>query len=69
MRPITPISSVLKFSIDMDLVIRRNQFGSDEIRKKAMKQPAETQVKRGKNKEVDPLTGEVISIKKCSKNL
>ena len=49
----------------MDLVIRRNQFGSDEIRKKAMKQPAETQVKRGKNKEVDPLTGEVRLTENC----
>lgn len=44
---------------DMDLRVRRSQFGSDELRKKAMKQPAETQVKRGKNKDVDPLTGEV----------
>ena len=43
----------------MDLTVRRSQFGTDELRKKAMKFPAETTVKRGKNKNVDPLTGEV----------
>lgn len=44
---------------DMDLTIRRKQFANTDLRKKAMKQPAETKVKRGKNKDVDPLTGEV----------
>ena len=47
----------------MDLTIRRKQFANTDLRKKAMKQPAETKVKRGKNKDVDPLTGEVISLK------
>ena len=46
----------------MDLTIRRKQFANTDLRKKAMKQPAEAQVKRGKNKDVDPLTGEVIII-------
>ena len=52
------IVKILIYYLDMDLELRRTQFGSEEMMKKAMKVPPEAKLRLKKNILVNALTKE-----------